>query len=398
MAIHVRNNFCIAPFVQLTFAPSGIYSPCAEIGGRAWKEPTASPVKMWSSENYNKLRESFYNNEKNSICSRCWDQEEFKNQSLRKRLLSQGGLFNKGEMLKFVSSDYVSGPKQINLMTGNKCNLRCRICRATSSVTLNVEGRVYEEKLKKKTIYTSDITKPISYSEEQIDQIYQLSGNLQRLEFYGGEPLLDVPTISLLKRLVDSGKSKDIVLFYNTNGTVTPTDEQFEVWNKFKGIEFNFSIDDIGERFTYNRHPAKWDELKNTISIIRSYPWQIPTKFLSICTVSSINIYYIPETLTELEAMELPCFLNNIWSPSYYSVESLPGPVKNKIIEKLLTYSDVSKIQFLINMLKTPDDLALWEEFKYWTKEKDTYRKEDFKKVCPEYYSILKEYDPDFLE
>lgn len=397
MAIHVRNNFCIAPFTQLTFEPTGAYSPCPEIGGRAWKEPSASPVTMWTSDEFNSLRESFGNNEKNAICNRCWDQEEHKNQSLRKRLLTQGGLFKKGGVVDFVNEGYKLGPMQMNLMTSNKCNLRCRICRATSSVTYNVEGREYEKKLKKKTIYTSRNIKPQSYSEEQINDIFRLSNNLQRLEFYGGEPLLDEPTLGLLEKLIAAGRSKDIVLFYNTNGTVMPSARQFELWNQFKGVEFNFSIDDIGDRFTYNRHPGKWSDLLATISAVKSYPWSVPTKFLSICTVGSLNVYYLPEILEELEKLELPSFLNNVFGPDYYCIEHLPAPVKQKIVEKLLTYKDTSKVQFVINMLQSETTRhEVWEAFKYWTKEKDAYRKESFANVCPDYHKIITEYDKDF--
>jgi MoaA/NifB/PqqE/SkfB family radical SAM enzyme len=397
MAIHVRNNFCIAPFTQLTFGPTGVYSPCAEIGGRAWKEPSASPIAMWSSDEFNALRESFGNNEKNSICNRCWDQEEHKNHSLRKRLLTQGGLFKKGEVIDFVNNGFKTGPVQMNLMTGNKCNLRCRICKASSSVTFNVEGREYEKKLKKKTIYTNSSLKPHSYNKEQIDEIYQLSGNLQRLEFYGGEPLLDEPTLGLLERLVDAGRSRDIVLFYNTNGTVMPTARQFKLWNQFKGVEFNFSIDDIGDRFTYNRHPGKWTDVLATIAAITSYPWNVSTKFLSICTVGSLNVYYLPETLTELERLGLPSFLNTVFGPDYYGIEHLPIAIKSKVVEKLQTYKDITKVQFVINMLQnTPENLDVWNEFKFWTKEKDAYRKESFAEVCPEYYKIITDYDKDF--
>jgi MoaA/NifB/PqqE/SkfB family radical SAM enzyme len=396
MAIHVRNNFCIAPFTQLTFGPTGVYSPCPEIGGRAWTEPSASPIAMWTSDDYNALRESFGDNEKNPICNRCWGQEEHKNQSLRKRLLTQGGIFKKGEILEFVNEGYKQGPIQLNLMTSNKCNLRCRVCRASSSVTFNAEGRAYEQKLKRRTIYTSDVVKPISYSPKQIDEIFRLSGNLQRIEFYGGEPLLDEPTLDLLDRLVTTGRSKDIVLFYNTNGTVMPTDRHYNLWNKFKSIEFNFSIDDIGDRFTYNRHPGKWTDLLATIDAIKTYPWQVPTKLLSICTVGSLNVYYLPEILTELDRMGLPSFLNNVFSPSYYCIEHLPTPIKQKIISKLQTYNDVNKIQFVINMLSSKEDPKIWNEFKYWTKEKDSYRKESFAETCPEYYEIITKYDKDF--
>lgn len=396
MAIHVRNNFCIAPFTQLTFSPTGVYSPCPEIGGRAWKESSASPIAMWTSDEYNALRESFGNNEKNPICNRCWGQEEHKNQSLRKRLLIQGGTFKKGELLEFVNEGHKQGPTQMNLMTSNKCNLRCRICRASSSVTFNAEGRVYEERLKRKTIYTSSTPKPELFSTEQIDEIYRLSNNLQRIEFYGGEPLLDDPTLILLERLVKSDRSKNIVLFYNTNGTVKPTKQQFELWSQFKGVEFNFSIDDIGDRFTYNRYPGRWQDVLETLRVVKTHPWTVPTKFLSICTVGALNVFYLPEILEELERLELPSFLNNVFAPSYYCIEHLPTPIKEKIVQRLLTYKDRSKVQFVINMLQAPEDLANWNSFKYWTREKDAYRNESFAKVCPEYYEIIKEYDKDF--
>jgi len=390
MAIHVRNNFCIAPFTQLTFGPDGIYSPCPEIGGRAWKDVSASPVAMWSSAEYNALRESFSNNEKNPICNRCWDQESHKNQSLRKRLLVKPG---KGNMRSFLDGAYLLGPKQFNIITGNKCNLRCRICRASSSVTYNAEGAHYEKAIGTRTIYTSDLKKPVEFSQDQINEMVRLSSNLERIEFYGGEPLLDVPTLSLLESLIQSGRSKDISLFYNTNGTVMPSDRHFELWNQFKNIEFNFSIDDIGERFTYNRYPGKWDELLATVDALKNYPWAVPVELLSICTVGALNVYYLPEILDEVDRLQLKCFINHVNGPEYYDIRHLPQSVKIAIINKLSNYHNQSRIQFVLNMLASSENLRIWEQFKFWTKQKDTYRKESLAAVCPEYYKVLKEYD-----
>ena len=90
MTTNIGKFFCIAPFTQITFGPSGGYSPCAEIGGRPWKDPTVDIVKMWTSNEFDELRNSFLNNEKNTICNRCWSHEEDGNPSLRKRLLTGG--------------------------------------------------------------------------------------------------------------------------------------------------------------------------------------------------------------------------------------------------------------------------------------------------------------------
>lgn len=393
MAIHVRNNFCIAPFTQLTFGPTGVYSPCPEIGGRAWAEPAASPIAMWTSNEYNALRDSFSNNEKNPICNRCWKQEEHKNQSLRKRLLVKPG---KGDIRTFLDGKYLQGPKQFNIIVGNKCNLRCRICRASSSVTYNAEGMHYEKSTGRKSIYTSDLRKPSEFTADQIDELYRLSGNIERIEFYGGEPLLDEPMLSLLDKLVAADRGKDITLFYNTNGTVMPSKRQFELWNKFKSIEFNFSIDDIGQRFTYNRYPGKWDDLLATVDAIKNHSWQVPVQLQSICTVGNLNVYYLPEILNEVDRLGLKCFVNHVHGPEYYDIKHLPTQIKAAIADKLALYPDQTRLQFILNMLDSEENLKHWGEFKFWTREKDAYRKESFAEVCPEYYKIITEYDKDF--
>lgn len=402
MAIHVRNNFCIAPFTQITLSPVGGYSPCPEIGGRPWTEPTANPCKMWLSEEFQELRQSFTNNEKNTICNRCWDQEKFQDQSLRRRLFTNNKVkLSKPDLLNILDGQYVNGPRQINIIVGNKCNLRCRICRAGSSVTYNIEGEYYMKKnnldAKSAAFYVSSQKKPIEFSEEQIDQLFSISANLQRIEFYGGEPLLDTMTLKLLKKLIESGQSKNITLFYNTNGTNNPKAHHYELWNQFKSLEFNISIDDIEHRFTYNRHPGIWEDLLKTVADLKTYPWKIPMDIFAITTISSLNIYYLPELLDKLDNINLSVFLNTVHGPPYYEIIHLPVVVKQKIKEKLITYKDRPKIQFLLNMLDQPENLTHWENFKFWTKEKDLYRGEKFSETYPEFFKVLTEYDPTFI-
>jgi MoaA/NifB/PqqE/SkfB family radical SAM enzyme len=278
---------------------------------------------------------------------------------------------------------------------GNKCNLRCRVCNATSSSTYAIEGKYYKEKnnLSEKTFYTNADLKPVEFTESQIDEIFQISKNVKRIEFYGGEPLLDAPTLSLLEKLVNTGQSKDISLFYNTNGVCPAKRRHTDLWGNFHAIEFNLSIDDIGERFTYNRHPASWEDLLTNIENLRTYNWSIPAKFYTICTVSNLNIFYIPEILTELKKLELPCFLNVLDVPEYYNISYLPNGIKNSIIKKLEKYEFINEIQFLVNVLRRDEDLNSWEQFKFWTREKDLYRKENFKQTYPEFYKVIKEYD-----
>ena len=393
MAIHVGRNFCIAPFTQITLSPSGGYSPCPEIGGRPWAATDFNFSNLWNDDNFAALRDSFSKNQQNSVCNRCWDQEKVDMQSLRKRLFTTPYL--KENIIEFLDRDYKKGPRQINLMVGNLCNLRCRICTAGVSVTYNKEGEFYEKKHNLiNTRYTSEIKKPIEFSQEQIDQIVEFSSNLIRLEFYGGEPLLDTATFSLLEKLIANGRSKKITLFYNTNGVVKPSQQHFELWNQFKALEFNLSYDDIGARFNYARYPAKWGNALTNLDHMRNNNLDVPVQFTAICTVSILNVYYLREIIKELNHLSLPFFLNTVNDPDYYNIRYLPNPIKTEISNHL--GNDLPGIGVILNMLRLDTEKNHWEEFKFWTKEKDAYRDEDFAVTYPEFYSLLHRYDDTF--
>lgn len=392
-----QKNFCIAPFIQITLSPTGRYSPCPEIGGRPWKESEAKPIKMWNSEEFVSLRKEFVGNQQSKICDRCWKQESFGGQSLRRRLFANHPYDKKG-LVDFINIDHQSGPKQINIMVGNKCNLRCRICSASSSVTWNVEGKYYKDTYKKESAsrYISNIKKPIEFSLEQIEEIYQMSNNVERIEFYGGEPLLDKPTLVLLEKLVASGRSQDIVLFYNTNMTIRPSTEQLNLWRQFKNVELNLSMDDVGDRFTYNRYPGKWQDVDQFVN-------SLDRTFLSpmiITTVSVLNIFYLPEITNQADKYNIPVFFNTLHNPDYYDIRYLPEDIKVLIKNRIETNIEkhwLFKVNNLLNMLDSKDQPNYFEEMSFWIRAKDKYRSENFKETFPEYYSMIASLYPDFL-
>ena len=64
--------------------------------------------------------------------------------------------------------------------------------------------------------------------------------------------------------MVDEGYAKDCNLRYNSNGLELP-DKLFKLWEHFKEVRFNFSIDAYGERNNYIRYPSKWEEVAKNL-------------------------------------------------------------------------------------------------------------------------------------
>ena len=92
--------------------------------------------------------------------------------------------------------------------------------------------------------------------------------------------------------------------------------------------------------------------------------------------------------------ISLPFFLNIVHDPDYYDIRYLPNPIKTEILNHL--GNDLPEIGFILNMLNLDTEKNNWEKFKFWTKEKDAYRDEDFAVTYPEFYSLLHRYDDTF--
>jgi MoaA/NifB/PqqE/SkfB family radical SAM enzyme len=387
----IGKNFCLAPFTQITYGPLDTASPCPYLGGDIWNfSPNATLKDIWLSEEYESLRKSFKENNKDIQCSRCWKEEEHGKQSARNINFQ---FKYKEKIVDFINGGYKSGPRQINLRVSNICNLRCRSCNSQSSVTFNIEGKYYEEKNNLQPTFYTKFPKSFEFSDQQIDGIIELSANLRRIEFYGGEPLVDKPTLLLLEKLIESGKSKEVTLFYNTNGITVPTQKHLDLWRHFESLEFNFSIDGVDNHFTYIRHPGKWEDLLKNVDFIKnklSKILGIDVMCLAICTIQTLNIYYLAELINECNRLELKYFLNMVTQPEYYNIQHIPTEVKKNIINKLLELPQKSDVTSIISILELECNEKYWEEFKFWTKQKDSYRKENFASTFPEFFELIK--------
>ena len=110
------------------------------------------------------------------------------------------------------------------------------------------EGATYPKEYNNRGQYIAK-DKPI----QQHDRLCTIYDNVQHLEFFGGEPLLNITQFELLEHLVESGRSKDITLYYNTNATQQTPERLQRAWKEFKSIEISCSIDGIEDKFEYPR-------------------------------------------------------------------------------------------------------------------------------------------------
>lgn len=385
---------------HITVSSSGTISTCCmsvpvidSRSGQPYNIKTHTISQAFNSLEFDSIRTNLRNNVKDNNCDSCWKVEEAGNRSLR--------MDTTDKYRDFFKSKNMSGLLTAQFDLSNQCNLKCRTCNSgDSSMWITEQYDLYE---RDKGISLNDFQKTFNitlHKEHEFleDLKINVIPNLSALTFQGGEPFLMKQQWNIIDSIIDAGVAQNITLGYHTNGTIW-NDVIAGKLSKFYQVKLCLSIDDIGERFEFLRHPAKWQEVENNInSIIRWYTDNSETRSILInSVVTPCNLYTIHEFLDYFISKNIPVKLHPTNFPDYFSISNIPHSLKSAFLENLNskklpdTYQD--EINNLVSVLMNTDKPELWKTFLKTTELHDTYRNEDYKKTFPEFYSIINQHD-----
>lgn len=406
---NIPESFCILPFSRLQIDPDGRAKPCCKYKTGIAPDrddlnflPNKNIDQLWNQEEFVKLREQFMQGQRPEGCKVCWDEEAAGVKSLRQ--ITENGAKKNPRYNLFIKLPSQS-PSHLDLKLSNLCNLKCRICNPFLSSQwikehkdLNLADanvvKIYTENSREKFF---DITN----SNE--DLLKEWAPTLSDIEFYGGEPLLQQEHERILKIVTENSNPSNLRLFYNSNSTQF-NESFFKYWNQCAHITINFSVDDIFERFEYQRKNAIYLDVFKNLKLFKEHAQKHSQKyqFNIYCTVGILNVLYLPEFLKEFEEIQLPFWLNLVHYPDHYNIKNLPDDIKEIVKEKYKSI-DYTNLQFnkdsmsvndIVNfMMFSPSDSEMFQKFFTVTRRHDEYRKESFEKVFPELYEILKNYE-----
>jgi len=338
-----HDRFCVLPWVSLETSPIGTVRPCClaeeeivDDAGNKFDLNTANFSHIQNSQYMQDLRQQFLDQKKPAACRKCWREESAGRTSKRMHTLDR---------LKhmIVDSEWTANAKPLmflDLKLGNICNLKCRICGSWSSSTFAVEElqwlRRGEDRHDNHHYHMLQAgawprENPTFWAE--IDRVID---QIQYIEFTGGEPFMIQEHFDLLQRLVDRGIAAQIEIHYNTNGTQWPGQAE-EIWRHFKTVEIAFSIDDVGDRFEYQRSNAVWSKVCDNIELFKQMRDRNPRIRLQVCTtVNVFNVYYIEQVANWINAQGFDFVYWNMMHEAYYfSISTLPESAKQIIATKL---------------------------------------------------------------
>ena len=384
---YIKSNICPLPWTSLEIGVNGGAAPCCLYKGQV---PDVKVYKtnlkaIQQSQYMEDLRTQFKNGEKPAGCDRCWLEEDAGKDS--KRINS---LYKMKDSLKEWTPNSKPALKFIDFKLGNVCNLKCRICGSWSSSKWAQEEMDYgENPVARKHLTEGGWPKKNPQFFEDVKEVLE---DVEYFEFTGGEPFMIHNHFKILEHCVEKGYAKNQDIHYNTNGTQLPGRDIFDLWKHFKRVEIAFSIDDVGEQFEYQRHPANWKEVNHNVNQFKIY--QTANMEFQICTTISIfNVFSLAKIALWVRQFDPKFFyVNTCFEPDYFNIQTLPKQIKNIVNSR---YSDLKDFKPTLRFMNSVDRDS--EEMRIKRKNRilqtDSYRKENFAEVFPLLNSVLKIYD-----
>jgi len=408
--MNIPENLCILPFIHLSTKPTGQTRYCCFSPNHIIQDKNNNDLKfdsdinkIWNSKHARNFRKQFLNNERPIECKYCWKEESAGKKS--KRIKELNNYKDKYiDRIKFAKNNngYTDMPVYLDLRLGNKCNLKCRTCNSMFSSMIEREVKEWDN---------SFFAKQYQFkAKEDINKWYQSKQFLHNIEIIipflehvyitGGEPSLIPELTKFLKMCIKHNKQEEILIRFNTNLAVY-NKEFYNLLKQFKNVDIGPSIDVIGDKLTYMRHPLKWETFKKNYKHILNLPSHIG---ISVnCTVSIYNIFYLEELFNAIQDLSSDRKINFIFEiahePEYLHFNILTPELMVKTdlkIMELMTnnrindnqYNDLKSIStILTNDIKNVEIKR--KHFREYTKYIDKIRNENFAKTFPELKEML---------
>jgi MoaA/NifB/PqqE/SkfB family radical SAM enzyme len=393
-----HDRFCVLPWVSLEASPIGTVRPCCladdelvNTNGEKFDLRGDDLDTIRNSDQMRRLRQEFLAGQQPQTCRKCWMEERAGRTSKRmhtldrlKHMLPDTTWTEDAEPLMFL-----------DLKLGNICNLKCRICGSWSSSQFATEEINDTHPDKRKDTFAYKMLRAGAWPRSSAkfwQQLEQVADQIRYIEFTGGEPFLIQEHFDLLNQLVERGLAHRIEIHYNTNGTVYPETAP-DVWQHFRTVEIAFSIDDVAERFEYQRTNAVWSEVTDNVDRFFELKKHHSNIHLQVCcTVNVFNVLYLADVADWIHARSFDfVYWNMMHDAWYFSIACLPDVVKAAVIDRLSQHDfgpDQVEIDRICDFMRRG---ASTDAFMTCMKINDLDRKrgQDLASVAPELAALL---------
>lgn len=419
---HNSKTFCLHPFTGLATRTDGAILACCRSQPIGWIQHE-SLEEIWNNENICRIRQQVLNDQRPSECAACFDLEDQGVESLRQRhirgTIPEARINLYPNALDKLDENYrlpFEFPT-MEIKINNLCNLKCRMCHAVDSTSWDdfdqilkfykADGNFIANDYINHNLKNKPYLDKFSDTDNWWSSFEKLFPYFRRVEFAGGEPLIDPIHYKILDMLLPY--SNNIELKYATNATRLGINKDKDIknyWPKFKSIAVNVSIDGLDKSFEYIRGNSSWKILINNIKKIQKY--NNVSRIVGAVAVQVSNILILDKMIEYfLDNIGIVFYTNMVNYPNVLSIQVLPKECKDIAKERLLIskekikyYNLVKKhpilqkitedqIDGIINYMYSKNNEKLWKDCVEYNNLLDKSRSQNFIDVTPEFTSYV---------
>lgn len=402
------DTFCRMPFHHINIKNEGKLSAC-------WRYPdwvgdfTKEGLKdAWNGERLRQVRKDLLNGVKHESCKSCWDLERSGARSLRQTAPVMYDYVDEDEVNQLVDDDGyypLEKLRSIEIRFDNTCNLMCRHCSPTYS-------SVWEQMVKKDSELMDQMVKfgtyriydnHVNLTQDIIDEVVELSPNLQELMITGGEPLYHAKHYDFLERVTP--EADHITLQYNSNFSTLEYKGKsiLDLWRKFRRVSIRVSIDADPAIYDYVRVRGNLGVAETNI---RKALELTNLDISATCTTSLLNITRIVDVAKYFHSLGVDFHTSLVQFPRALNPKLLPQALKDKVTAEWQEFtqgdkswmgdpdSDFNKATLhrwkmfgdnVINYMNGEDLHEHWPEFIAYTAAQDRHHNTNILDYYPEF-------------
>jgi MoaA/NifB/PqqE/SkfB family radical SAM enzyme len=409
------------PFTGLATREDGAICACCRSHPVGFIQD-ATLEDIWNNDTMQRIRRQVLNGERPTECEPCFSLEDQGVESLRQRHIAgripEARINLYPNAMDALKEDYTM-PFEIptmELKLNNLCNLKCRMCHPMDSTAWNdwsevkefykAEGNIMYAIVEEHDLERKPFLDKFQDSPEWWASLEKLLPYFRRVEFAGGEPLMDPQHYRILDMLAPYGHQIEIKYATNLSMLGKSNRTVWEYWPKFKSVAVNVSIDGIGTSYEYIRGNASWTELINNIKQIQTIP--NISRIVGAVTVQVSNVLILDKMIEYfLDDLGIVFHTHRVEYPKLLSAQVLPRELQVLAITKLravqenlsefkmikqhpelLSYTR-GQIQDNINYLMARDQSDKWQDCVEFNRALDITRNQSFTDVTPEFIDYV---------
>ncbi len=405
------------PFTGLATREDGAIKACCRSHPVGFIDKD-SLENIWNNTTMKRIRKQVLNNERPPECEPCFNLEDQGVESLRMRHIAgkipeaRSNLYPNA--LDKLSEDFAMPFEipTIELKLNNLCNLKCRMCHPADSTSWNdwsevkdfykKEGNIIFDLVDLHNLEKKPLLDKFEDNPNWWTSLEKLLPYFKRVEFAGGEPLMDPQHYRILDMLAPYGHHIEIKYATNLSMLGKSNRTVWEYWPKFKSVAVNVSIDGIGDSYEYIRGNASWAELVNNIKQIQPIP--NISRIVGAVTVQVSNVLVLDKIIEYfLNDLGIVFHTHRVEYPKVLSAQVLPQPLRMLAVARLVNIQEkikdfklvkqhpqllaytLGQIQDNINYLMARDQSDKWQDCISFNQALDSTRSQSFFDVTPEF-------------